>query len=95
MSPLTQADKIKIPILLIHGSEDFVVPIAQSKAMKKALDRSGKKTELITLEDEGHSYWTADNEILTMNAIDNFLWQHLGPGFGISTAPAPRRKPSK
>jgi dipeptidyl aminopeptidase/acylaminoacyl peptidase len=95
VSPLTQADKIKIPILLIHGSDDYVVPIAQSKAMKKALDKFGKKTELITLEDEGHSYWTADNEILTMSAIDNFLWQHLGPGFGISTAPTPRGKPSK
>ena len=90
VSPLAQADKIKIPVLLIHGTDDFVVPIAQSKAMKKALDKAGKKTELITLEEEGHSYWSADNEKLTMNAIDNFLWQHLGAGFGVSTAPAPR-----
>jgi dipeptidyl aminopeptidase/acylaminoacyl peptidase len=92
VSPLAQADKIKIPVLLIHGDGDFVVPIAQSKAMKKALDKTGHKTELITLKDEGHSYWDADSEILTMNAIDNFLWQHLGPGFGITKAPAPRPK---
>jgi len=90
VSPLAQADKIKIPVLLIHGTEDFVVPIAQSKAMKKALDKAGKKTELITLEEEGHSYWSADNEKLTMNAIDNFLWQHLGAGFGVTKAPSPR-----
>ncbi|HEU4780645.1 MAG TPA: S9 family peptidase [Steroidobacteraceae bacterium] len=95
VSPVTQADKIKIPVLLIHGTEDYVVPIAQSKAMKKALDKSGKKTELISLEEEGHSYWTAENEILAMTAIDNFLWQHLGPGFGISKAPNPRGAPSK
>jgi len=91
VSPLTQADKIRIPVLLIHGADDFVVPIAQSKAMKKALDKSGKKTELITLEEEGHSYWSADNEVLAMNAIDNFLWQHLGAGFGVSTTPSPRK----
>ncbi len=90
VSPLAQADKIRIPVLLIHGDGDFVVPIAQSKAMKKALDKSGKKTELITLVDEGHSYWSAESEMLTMNAIDNFLWKHLGPGFGVSAAPAPR-----
>jgi dipeptidyl aminopeptidase/acylaminoacyl peptidase len=92
VSPLAQADKIKIPVLLIHGVDDYVVPIAQSKAMKKALDKSGKKTELISLEQEGHSYWSADNEILTMNAIDNFLWQHLGPGLGITAAPTARVK---
>ena len=91
VSPLAQADKIKIPVLLIHGDDDFVVPIAQSKAMKKALDKSGHKTELITLKDEGHSYWSDDNEKLTMSAIDNFLWQHLGPGFGISQRPATLR----
>jgi dipeptidyl aminopeptidase/acylaminoacyl peptidase len=95
VSPLAQADKIRIPVLLIHGDEDFVVPIAQSKAMKKALDKSGRKTELITLKAEGHSYWSDDSEILAMSAIDNFLWQNLGPGFGISTAPAPRPKTAK
>ena len=95
VSPVALADKIKIPVLLIHGDGDFVVPIAQSKAMKKALEKVGRKTELITLEEEGHSYWTAESEILAMSAIDNFLWQHLGPGFGISIAPAPRPKAPK
>jgi len=95
VSPLAQAGKIRIPVLLIHGDGDFVVPIAQSKAMKKALDKAGHKTELITLKDEGHSYWSDDNEKLTMSAVDNFLWQHLGPGFGISQPPAPRPKASK
>ena len=61
----TGSDAIKIPILLIHGDEDDIVPIAQSKAMKKALDKAGRKTELITLKDEGHSYWSTDNEKLT------------------------------
>jgi dienelactone hydrolase len=94
VSPVAQAGKIKIPMLLIHGDGDFVVPIAQSKAMKKALDKAGHKTELITLKDEGHSYWSEDSEKLAMSAIDNFLWQNLGPGFGAS-APAPRLKMPK
>jgi dipeptidyl aminopeptidase/acylaminoacyl peptidase len=95
VSPLARAASIKIPVLLVHGSEDFVVPIAQSKAMKKALDKSGRKTELITLEKEGHSYWSDENEKLTMTAIDNFLWQHLGPGFGIATPPPARGDAAK
>jgi len=51
--------------------------------------------ELMPLKGEGHSYWSDDSEILAMSAIDNFLWQNLGPGFGISTAPAPRPKTAK
>jgi dipeptidyl aminopeptidase/acylaminoacyl peptidase len=95
VSPLTQAAKIRIPILLIHGTDDFIVPIAQSKAMKHALDKTGRKTELITLENEGHSYWAARSEKLAMTAIDNFLWQNLGPGFGITTPPPARGDKSR
>jgi len=95
VSPLSQASHIKIPVLLIHGSDDFIVPIAQSKAMKKVLDKSGRKTELITLDKEGHSYWSPENEKLTMTAVDNFLWQNLGPGFGITTPPPARGDKSK
>jgi dipeptidyl aminopeptidase/acylaminoacyl peptidase len=88
-SPVQLADKIKIPVLLIHGTEDFVVPIAQSRAMKKALDRAGRKTELIELEKEGHSYWS-HNDMYALSAVDEFLWKHLGPGHGVSTPPLPR-----
>jgi dipeptidyl aminopeptidase/acylaminoacyl peptidase len=95
VSPLAQAASIKIPVLLIHGSDDFIVPIAQSKAMKKALEKTGRKTELITLDKEGHSYWSAKNEMLAMTAVDNFLWQNLGPGFGITTSPPSRGDKAK
>ena len=82
VSPQAQVASIRIPVLLIHGSEDYVVPIAQSKAMKRALDKSGRPTELVILKDAGHSYWSSDNEKLALTAIDKFLWQHLGPGPG-------------
>lgn len=95
VSPLAQAANIKIPILLIHGTDDFIVPIAQSKAMKRALDKNGRKTELITLEKEGHSYWAPRSEKIAMTAIDNFLWQNLGPGFGVTTPPPARGEQSK
>jgi dipeptidyl aminopeptidase/acylaminoacyl peptidase len=88
-SPVQQASKIKIPVLLIHGTEDFVVPIGQSRAMKKALERSGRKTELIELEKEGHSYWS-HNDMYALSAIDEFLWKNLGPGHGISKPPVAR-----
>jgi dipeptidyl aminopeptidase/acylaminoacyl peptidase len=89
VSPVEQADKIRIPVLLIHGTDDFVVPIGQSRAMKRALDRTGRKTELLELDKEGHSYWP-HNEYRALAAIDEFLWKHLGPGHEIKAAPMPR-----
>jgi len=80
VSPLAQVSSIRIPVLLIHGTADYVVPIAQSKAMKRALDKSGRPTELVTLKGAGHSYWSPDDEKLALTSIDKFLSQHLGPG---------------
>lgn len=88
-SPARLAQNIKIPVLLIHGDDDFIVPVAQSVAMKKALDKSGRKTELIRFPDEGHSDWSDKNDKHALVAIDRFLWQHLGPGHGVTAAPPP------
>jgi dipeptidyl aminopeptidase/acylaminoacyl peptidase len=79
--------KIKVPILLVHGTDDGIVPIAQSRTMKKALDKAGRKTELIELEKEGHWWWEQYNELRVLGAIDQFLWTHLGPGHGVTTPP--------
>jgi dipeptidyl aminopeptidase/acylaminoacyl peptidase len=90
VSPSRLVDRIKVPILLIHGTQDDVVPIAQSRAMKKALAKSGRTTELIELENEGHSYWSDENEMLALSSIDAFLWKHLGAGYGSTTPPVVR-----
>jgi acetyl esterase/lipase len=89
VSPALNAARIEIPVLLIHGSNDFVVPIGQSRAMKKALGTAGKPTDLIELEDQGHSGWTIDSEMRALTAIDAFVWKHLGAGYGVSTPPTP------
>jgi dipeptidyl aminopeptidase/acylaminoacyl peptidase len=91
-SPARLAASIRAPVLLVHGTVDDVVPYAQSELMKRALDKAGKPTELISLKGEDHSYWSDYNEKAWLIAIDRFLWQHLGPGFGVSNPPLPMPK---
>ncbi len=86
-SPMYHVDAIKIPILLIHGDEDEIVPIEQSETMQAALDKSGKPTELVRLEDEGHGGFSKSHSKVMMSAIGSFLWQHLGKGFGVDSPP--------
>lgn len=62
-SPARLADKADAPILLIHGRDDSVVPIAQSRQMAQALRRAGKPVSFIELDGEDH--WLSRAETRT------------------------------
>ena len=42
-SPLRSPEKIKIPVLLVHGDDDIQVLVDHSKRMARALDGAKKK----------------------------------------------------
>ncbi|MBX7200958.1 MAG: S9 family peptidase [Rhodospirillaceae bacterium] len=54
ISPIQFAKRADAPILLIHGKDDLVVPIAQSGAMENALQDAGKPVEFVRMEGEDH-----------------------------------------
>jgi len=54
-SPLFHADKIKTPLLLLHGTSDTNVPIGESIQLYTALKVLGKEVEFIRIEGEDHS----------------------------------------
>ena len=51
---LFNADKIKTPLLLLHGTVDTNVPIGESIQLYNALKILGKPVEFITVEGENH-----------------------------------------
>ena len=54
ISPARLADKVDIPVLLIHGKDDTVVRYDQSQAMADAMRRAGKAVSFVTLDGEDH-----------------------------------------
>jgi dipeptidyl aminopeptidase/acylaminoacyl peptidase len=60
ISPLAHAPQADIPILLIHGTNDTVVPIGQSEDMDSALRASGKPVTFTKLDSEDH--WLSRSE---------------------------------
>jgi dienelactone hydrolase len=72
-SPLHRAAEADIPILLIHGKDDTVVPISQSRQMASALQGAGKSVELIELAGEDHHLRTGATRLQMLQATVDFL----------------------
>jgi dienelactone hydrolase len=79
-SPARHADAIRAPVLLIHGEDDGIVLVDQSRRMKAALDRAGKTTRLIEVKDSGHflAAWSAKDREMLYTEIGTFLDTHIG-----------------
>ena len=76
-SPAQHAERVRAPVLLIHGRDDTVVPIAQSRTMERALTSAGKSVQLIELGSEDHWLSRPRTRLETLQALDAFLAQHL------------------
>ncbi len=53
-SPLTFADDITTPLLLLHGERDYRCPIEQAEQLFTALYQAGKKVELVRFPEVDH-----------------------------------------
>jgi dipeptidyl aminopeptidase/acylaminoacyl peptidase len=76
-SPAQHAERVQAPVLLIHGRDDTVVPITQSRLMLRALTEAGKSVRLVELEGEDHWLSRAKMRLETLRALDAFLAEHL------------------
>lgn len=76
VSPRYAAARANAPILLIHGKDDTVVPIVQSKIMLDALKSAGKAAELVTLKGEDHWLSMAETRKQMLAATVAFVEKH-------------------
>jgi len=76
-SPYHQADKIRTPILLIHGTLDSV-PSASSEEMFRGLEQLGKTAQLALYKDEPHSVagWSLPNAIDAQRRVLEFVTRY-------------------
>jgi dipeptidyl aminopeptidase/acylaminoacyl peptidase len=79
ISPAKLADKVQIPILLIHGKDDTTVPYVQSTIMADALKKAGKPVELVTLAGEDHQLSRGATRLQMLTAMVTFLEKNNPP----------------
>ena len=79
MSPFMHADKVKTPLLLIHGEEDNnsgTYPL-QSERYFNALKGLGATTRLVMLPKESHSYRAKESIMHMLWEQDRWLEKHV------------------
>jgi len=76
-SPITYAQNINIPVMIIHGDQDVVVDVEQSRTMYKALKKHNKKVEYIELKEGNHHMSIEVNRLLVLLSFERFLNQHI------------------
>jgi dipeptidyl aminopeptidase/acylaminoacyl peptidase len=73
ISPADHADKVSIPILIIQGKDDTVVPFEQSQIMADALKKAGKPYDFVVLTHEDHWLSHGDTRLQMLQTTMDFL----------------------
>jgi len=72
-SPINFVTAQAPPTLLLHGTADPIVPIAQSTALKTKLEASGVEVKMVTYTNAGHGDWDQPTFDDAYTQIINFL----------------------
>ncbi|HEY9044127.1 MAG TPA: S9 family peptidase [Rheinheimera sp.] len=76
-SAIHNLDKLKAPVLIIHGAEDQRVPLVQAEVLRKAFDERGHPYEWLVKEKEGHGFYKPENNVERWQRMLAFLEKHM------------------
>ncbi|WP_157430164.1 S9 family peptidase [Actinomadura oligospora] len=76
-SPITYADAIDAPLMVLQGARDPRVPRAESDSLVKSLRDRGVHVRYEVFPDEGHGFTTQANELRAYSETAVFLIEHL------------------
>jgi dipeptidyl aminopeptidase/acylaminoacyl peptidase len=76
-SPINAVKSIKVPVLIIYGTGDGVVPNEQSARMVYALQSAGKSVTVSILQGEDHWLSRTQTRVQVLKELDAFLSKHL------------------
>ncbi|MGI8665456.1 MAG: S9 family peptidase [Jatrophihabitans sp.] len=76
-SPLPIIDRIRAPVLVIHGANDPRVPLSEAEQVVAAVRASGAECPLLVYPDEGHGLAKRANQLDAYPKALAFLSRHL------------------
>jgi dipeptidyl aminopeptidase/acylaminoacyl peptidase len=79
ISPLTNADRITRPLLVVHGKNDPRVPMSEADQIVNRLRAKGGEVWYLLAADEGHGYRKKSNRDAYYRTFAQFLSAMRGP----------------
>jgi dipeptidyl aminopeptidase/acylaminoacyl peptidase len=76
VSPLNHAAEFTIPVLLMHGDRDVVVPVSESRRMAERLRGAGKPFRYVEQHGGDHHFSRAADRLEFLRELEAFLDQH-------------------
>lgn len=80
LSPSTHLEKIKTPVLIIHGQADLNTFISNSREMYRALKDRGSAVEFVHYPREGHGLREPNHRLDEMRRCLEWFRRYLNPG---------------
>ncbi len=78
-SPARLASRVSVPLQLVHGKDDTVVPMEQSNFMASAMKDAGKPVDMVVLPSEDHWLSRPATRTAMLAAVIAFLEKHNPP----------------
>ncbi len=77
LSPIHKVDRIRTPLMVIHGANDPRVPISEAEQIVGAIEARGGDVTYLRYEDEGHGLVRLANRVDAYPQVAAFLERHL------------------
>jgi dipeptidyl aminopeptidase/acylaminoacyl peptidase len=77
LSPIHKIDRVKTPLIVLHGANDTNVPVVEAEQVVESLKKRGVPVEYVLFPDEGHGWRKTVNRVKSTNDIVRFFETHL------------------
>jgi len=77
-NPANYVDKFKVPMLVVHGENDYRVPVTQGLMLFTALQRRGVKSQMLYFPDENHFVQKPQNARLWWQTVLGWFAENIG-----------------
>jgi dipeptidyl aminopeptidase/acylaminoacyl peptidase len=79
LSPIHRIDRLRAPLLVVHGAHDTNVPLGQAQQLVAALARRGAAHDFLLFPDEGHELFGTANRVIFVRRVVDWISRHLRP----------------
>jgi len=77
LSPIHKADKVKTPLIVLHGSNDTNVPVVEAEQVVAALKQNNVPVKYVLFPDEGHGWRKTNNRVTSTLEIVEWFSNYL------------------